>query len=415
MVFSSGINNSGGMPQIGGSAGEFVRPGAGRPYQMWLNGLDGYLWYDNGQSWNILKANPITPYNYGTGLTNADYNISVNLSTGVASGNQAVIGGNSGDIINPAYLTLIANIGDGPNSFLNFYSIAPGTRYYQDSGNWNFGGLTDTGFLANFEGDVNFVSDIYCNNVFANNGSIADFSTFKISGTGGSGVLQMVRNSVTPSQVLNNTVFFADISGRLSWFNSNTSWKRTIEAGLNGVLTANRMWTLPDEDTMLAGLSVANVFTAAQTLPAGSAGATSINFGTANTGFYADASNIYFSILGIQRLNILNSGLIIQPTNGYSISGRLTVTSDGSGNMTLQNSGQTDFSSLKFGGNSSSFPALKKSGTKLQARLADDSAFANIQGKLQTDTNYTAGVQVPTGYITIYDAAGTAYKVSCNV
>jgi len=35
-----------------------------------------------------------------------------------------------------------------------------------------------------------------------------------------------------------------------------------------------------------------------------------------------------------------------------------------------------------------------------------------IKGKLTTDTNYTAGLTVGTGYLTIYDAAGTAYKVN---
>jgi hypothetical protein len=70
---------------------------------------------------------------------------------------------------------------------------------------------------------------------------------------------------------------------------------------------------------------------------------------------------------------------------------------------------------LTFGGATSSFPALKRSTTFLQARLADDSAFTNIQGKLTTDTAYTAGSVVPTGYITLYDSTGTAYRVPCLV
>jgi hypothetical protein len=73
------------------------------------------------------------------------------------------------------------------------------------------------------------------------------------------------------------------------------------------------------------------------------------------------------------------------------------------------------FDRLQFGGTTSSFPALKRSTTSLQARLADDSAFTNIQGKLTTDTAYTAGALVATGYITIYDSTGTAYRVPCLV
>lgn len=64
------------------------------------------------------------------------------------------------------------------------------------------------------------------------------------------------------------------------------------------------------------------------------------------------------------------------------------------------------------GGTTSASPALKPSGAILQARLADDSAFAFLQGKLKTDTNYAAGATAATGYITLYDATGTAYKVN---
>lgn len=64
-------------------------------------------------------------------------------------------------------------------------------------------------------------------------------------------------------------------------------------------------------------------------------------------------------------------------------------------------------------------PALKPSSTTLQARLADDSAFAPIQGKLTTDANATTGLvagalaALTNASIVIYDATGTAYRVPC--
>lgn len=61
------------------------------------------------------------------------------------------------------------------------------------------------------------------------------------------------------------------------------------------------------------------------------------------------------------------------------------------------------------------YPALKRSSTTLQIRLADDSAFASVQGKLTTDTAYAAGSVTATGYITLYDSTGTAYRVPCAV
>lgn len=87
---------------------------------------------------------------------------------------------------------------------------------------------------------------------------------------------------------------------------------------------------------------------------------------------------------------------------------------DGAGAATFViPSGATD--RWAFFGTTSSFPALKRNAATLQARLADDTAFTNIQGKLTTDTAYTAGSIVPTGYLTLYDSTGTAYRVPCVV
>lgn len=68
---------------------------------------------------------------------------------------------------------------------------------------------------------------------------------------------------------------------------------------------------------------------------------------------------------------------------------------------------------LAFAGTTSACPAFKYSGTTLQCRLADDSAFAPIQGKLTTDDNAATGTITPDKTLTIYDATGTAYKVPC--
>ena len=79
--------------------------------------------------------------------------------------------------------------------------------------------------------------------------------------------------------------------------------------------------------------------------------------------------------------------------------------------MTLGNWSADNFNRLQFGGTSASFPALKRSTTSLQAVLANDTGFTNIQGKLTTDTAYTAGDPATTGYLVVYDSTGTAYKI----
>jgi hypothetical protein len=91
---------------------------------------------------------------------------------------------------------------------------------------------------------------------------------------------------------------------------------------------------------------------------------------------------------------------------------RSAMYSPADGVVKLVDGGGTDFGRLQFGGETASFPALKRSSTSLQARLADDSAFAPLQGMLRTDNAYAAGAIVPTGSIILYDSTGTAYKVA---
>lgn len=104
--------------------------------------------------------------------------------------------------------------------------------------------------------------------------------------------------------------------------------------------------------------------------------------------------------------------VFVSSTGGVSIG---DTTDAGAGGLRV--TGTTQLGTLTLlGGSTSSFPALKRSTTVVQARLADDSAFASVQGKLMTDTNYTAGAPgAATGYLTIYDATGTAYKVGVLV
>lgn len=98
---------------------------------------------------------------------------------------------------------------------------------------------------------------------------------------------------------------------------------------------------------------------------------------------------------------------------------RTVMSAPADGLLLIQNQAGTDFSLLQFGGTTTSFPALKRSTVNLQARLADDSGFTGIQGKLTTDANAVTGLTpgalaaLTTATIVIYDATGTAYRVPC--
>jgi hypothetical protein len=83
------------------------------------------------------------------------------------------------------------------------------------------------------------------------------------------------------------------------------------------------------------------------------------------------------------------------------------------GNLILWDSAQTSFGRLQFGGVSSSYPALKRSGATLQSRLADDSGFADFAMRdLYLGPAAVSGTITPTHTMTIY-ANGVAYKVPC--
>ena len=83
------------------------------------------------------------------------------------------------------------------------------------------------------------------------------------------------------------------------------------------------------------------------------------------------------------------------------------------GVLTLLNAALDGFNRLQFGGTTSSFPALKRSSTVLQSRLADDSDFAPLQGQLRIHQNAVSETITATHTLTLFDAAGTAYKVPC--
>jgi len=124
---------------------------------------------------------------------------------------------------------------------------------------------------------------------------------------------------------------------------------------------------------------------------------------------------------GATRLTIAATGnatfsndIISSVGGGFAWTNRSKIWSPANGRIQLTTNAGNDFDYLIFGSATSSFPALKRSTTSLQARLADDSAFTNIQGKLTTETAYTAGAPTATGYLVLYDSNGTAYKVAAE-
>lgn len=139
------------------------------------------------------------------------------------------------------------------------------------------------------------------------------------SGTAGAGFVSLLTQSSDPSAPASGFTQFADSTGRFSWIRQSDGFKRTLDA----TLTANRVYTLPDATTTIAGLAVAQTFTLANTfqaqttIPTGSAASPSINFTGTSSGIYNVGSGVFgISINGAAAYSFGSSTLEIASSGG---------------------------------------------------------------------------------------------------
>ncbi len=76
-------------------------------------------------------------------------------------------------------------------------------------------------------------------------------------------------------------------------------------------------------------------------------------------------------------------------TPGLYFGNRGSVGAHNDGVFVMRNNATTGFDRLSFGGVSSAFPSIKRNGSALQARLADDSAFAGIECSFLRPASFT--------------------------
>lgn len=106
-------------------------------------------------------------------------------------------------------------------------------------------------------------------------------------------------------------------------------------------------------------------------------------------------------VAGSNAYTFFNNGEAVSPltwvaanSGAFRFNSRSRIASPADSVLTLTNNAATDFDRLQFGGTTSSFPALKRSSTTLQVRLADDSAFAAFEcAGLTLNGNLTASTR----------------------
>lgn len=91
------------------------------------------------------------------------------------------------------------------------------------------------------------------------------------------------------------------------------------------------------------------------------------------------------------------TSLSIGAGNGYVWNGRSIMFSPADGQIKLSNNANNDFSLLQFGGTTASFPAIKRSTTGIEFRLADDSTGTWFRGAVMTVASLPTAASVGNG------------------
>jgi hypothetical protein len=106
---------------------------------------------------------------------------------------------------------------------------------------------------------------------------------------------------------------------------------------------------------------------------------------------------------------VASGDLIAGGTGDIQLSGRIRMRSAGDGILALYNSAASDFSRLQFGGTTSSFPAIKRSGAAIHVRLADDSTYAGLEcGAISAYGEVRSSARLHAYFTTAIPAGGTA-------
>jgi len=212
--------------------------------------------------------------------------------------------------------------------------------------------------------------------IIDDDGTVNIGTHLSINGNSGNGYIHLTTQASSPAGVVNKISLWSDSSNRLSW-RQGTGFSVTLD---NSNLTASRIYKFPNADTFIAGLNLAQTFTAAQTISANGAlsapgftatgtwiatggtstttkpyiliettGATSANWSTAGTGLAVNAASGFTgnlldlqtngaaelkvayngNITGTGTLNLTTNGALSTPVvlfNGTWISGGTSAT-----------------------------------------------------------------------------------------
>lgn len=280
---------------------------------------------------------------------------------------------------------------------------------------WNAGGVTFTALKLNVTDTASAAGSLLLDL------QLASSSLFTFSKTGRFDALYAVFGGFCYSPYFRMS---SDV-GEISLGVSNDVVVRRIAANHLGLSNASAAQSL----------SVYNTYTDASNYERGvfdwSTTANTLTIGTQKAGTGSTRGvNIVVgatTAIAIDTSGNVNFGASVYFPSGFALASssplywlsRTVIYSESDGTLILYNQANTSFDRVKFGGNTSSFPSIKRSTTTLQARLADDSAFTMLESSqiktnngtfLVSGTALTDGAAAAAGTLLNAPAAGNPTK-----
>jgi hypothetical protein len=173
---------------------------------------------------------------------------------------------------------------------------------------------------------------------------------------------------------------------RLEVWNSNSVATPVWNIGIPSPDTRISMYT---NISLRANGTTAAVFSSSEANFGSISGARVGIKGSGSTG--ATTSLLVQNSAGTQLLKVSDIGEVTIPylyvNNEIRILSTILITTNADGVLKLANNAGTDFNRLQLGGTTSSFPSIKRNGTAIDIRLADDSNFASLNTNSQTITS----------------------------
>jgi hypothetical protein len=153
-------------------------------------------------------------------------------------------------------------------------------------------------------------------------------------------------------------------------------------------------------------------------------GTTSNAWSTSGTGLGINAASTFNGKLieaqkdGVSKFYVSVGGDVVLPGYVYANvlaagGGNVVIRASAGGIMAIYNGPENDFNRLQFGGTTSLYPALKRSTTNLEFKLADDSAFTGFTASASTITA-TSLSTTSTSYLTLINTTEATASIRQN-